>query len=62
MGDATPVGRPGTADEVASLIMYLASPAASYLTGQTLIIDGGNSIMEERGQREVSTNVSGQYS
>jgi 3-oxoacyl-[acyl-carrier protein] reductase len=49
MGRATPVGRPGTAREVASLVAYLASPAASYLTGQLLVIDGGNSIMEERG-------------
>jgi 3-oxoacyl-[acyl-carrier protein] reductase len=45
-GAATPVGRPGTADEVASLIAYLAGPAASYLTGQVIVVDGGNSIVE----------------
>jgi 3-oxoacyl-[acyl-carrier protein] reductase len=33
---------------VASLVVYLASPAASYVTGQLLIADGGNSMMEER--------------
>jgi 3-oxoacyl-[acyl-carrier protein] reductase len=49
MGQATPIGRSGTPDEVASLITYLASPDAGYLTGQILIVDGGNSIMEERG-------------
>jgi 3-oxoacyl-[acyl-carrier protein] reductase len=48
MGQAAPVGRCGTPDEVASLIAYLAGPDAGYLTGQILIVDGGNSIMEER--------------
>jgi 3-oxoacyl-[acyl-carrier protein] reductase len=48
-GGATPVGRPGTADEVAAVIEFLASPAASYLTGQVLVVDGGNSIQEVRG-------------
>lgn len=49
MGQATPVGRSGTADEVAHAIIFLASEGASYITGQLITVDGANSINEERG-------------
>jgi len=50
-GTYTPAGRPGTADEVAELIAFLASDAASYVTGQSMVVDGGNVIQEHKGPR-----------
>jgi NAD(P)-dependent dehydrogenase (short-subunit alcohol dehydrogenase family) len=37
----TPLGRIGTADEVAGVIAFLCSPAAAYVTGVDLVVDGG---------------------
>ena len=47
-GKAVPMGRGGTPAEVAALIAWLATTEASYITGQAIVVDGGNSIMEER--------------
>ena len=38
---ATPAGRLGQPDDIASAVLYLASPEASYVTGQTLHVNGG---------------------
>lgn len=38
---AHPLGRLGTADEVASAICFLTTPAASFVTGSVLVVDGG---------------------
>ena len=48
-GNHTPAGRPGTPDEVAAVVALLASDAASYLTGQSIVVDGGNTIQEPHG-------------
>jgi NAD(P)-dependent dehydrogenase (short-subunit alcohol dehydrogenase family) len=36
-----PAGRPGDPDELAAAVVFLASPAAGYVTGTTLVVDGG---------------------
>ena len=41
MMDRIPVHRFGTPEEVGAAVSYLASPAAAYITGQTLLLDGG---------------------
>jgi 3-oxoacyl-[acyl-carrier protein] reductase len=49
-GRATPTGRAGTPDEVAACALFLASEQASYVTGTTLVVDGGNTLQEMKGR------------
>ena len=48
-GTLTPMGRSGTPREIASAVRFLADRSASYVTGQLLVVDGGNSLPEDRG-------------
>jgi NAD(P)-dependent dehydrogenase (short-subunit alcohol dehydrogenase family) len=40
-----PLGRYGTIDEIAAAVLYLVSPAGAYVTGSTLLVDGGTSLL-----------------
>ncbi len=47
-GEVTPLRRSGSAEEVAWPVAWLCTPGAAYVTGQCLIVDGGNAVAEER--------------
>jgi 3-oxoacyl-[acyl-carrier protein] reductase len=51
-GTHTPVGRPGHPDEVAEVVAFLASESSSYVTGRSIVVDGGNLIQEYKGPPE----------
>ncbi len=46
-GLRAPVRRSGSPEEIAALIAFLASPGASYIVGQLIVADGGNSTIED---------------
>ena len=49
----TPMRRAGSPDEVGDLIAYLASDKSTYITGQMIVIDGGNTIQEYKGPSDL---------
>jgi len=49
----TPMRRAGTPQEVGELIAYLASDESTYITGQMIVIDGGNTIQEYKGPSDL---------
>jgi 3-oxoacyl-[acyl-carrier protein] reductase len=42
----TPLGRPATPQDVAEVVVFLAGPAASYVTGVSLAVDGGATVVD----------------
>ncbi len=49
----TPLRRSARAEEVANAIVFLASKESSYITGEALVVDGGNTIQEYKGPQEL---------
>lgn len=45
--ELSPLKRMGTAEEVAQSILFLCGPSASFITGQTLVVDGGMSLVAQ---------------
>jgi NAD(P)-dependent dehydrogenase (short-subunit alcohol dehydrogenase family) len=51
----TPLGRPGTPDEIASCAVWLASPGGTFATGAVFVVDGGQTLKGMTGPHDLRT-------
>jgi hypothetical protein len=51
-----PLGRPGDAREVAGVVRFLASPEAAFITGASLVVDGGLEVMAAIGAHAIESD------
>lgn len=58
MTSRIPLGRIGTADDIAEAVRFLASPGAGYITGHTLVVDGGLTVVAPPFWSELDRNTS----
>jgi len=56
--DKIPLGRPGSTDDMANAIEFLLSPNSAYITGQTIVVDGGMTVAAPPYYHETSEPVS----
>lgn len=49
----TPIGRAGTPEEIAAMCVFLATDEASYVTGRSIVVDGGNVLQEYKGPSDL---------
>ena len=55
INEITPLGRMGSAEDIAKLVEFLCSPSSKFITGQSIHIDGGLSV---RGQESIARQLS----
>ena len=53
----TPLGRMGVPEDIAGAVIFLCSPAAGFITGQTLVVDGGLSLHEAASLARISSGL-----
>lgn len=57
ISESTPLGRIGEPEDIAGAVVYLASAAGSYVTGSTLLVDGGRALLSAPHSRRIAETI-----